>query len=158
MDIQIPSNLERYLFEAFGHDPDQIRELQSHLMATGRVELSPPIHARLKSDFTAAWRPDTDIVETIRHTYEQSGVVLDPHTAVGWSVATEHPVEVPTVVVATAHPAKFPDVVERATGQTPHLPDDVAEALAGSERITRLEPDLEALGRLLDGIAAEGQS
>ncbi|MGH8912819.1 MAG: threonine synthase [Acidimicrobiia bacterium] len=158
MDIQIPSNLERYLFEASGDDPDQIQELQSHLMATGRIDLSPPIQARLKSDFTAAWRPDADIVETIRHTFEQSGVMLDPHTAVAWSVATERPVEVPTVVVATAHPAKFPEVVEQATGQTPHLPDDVAEALAGPERIARLEPDLEALGRLLDGIRAEGQS
>jgi len=152
MDVQIPSNLERYLFEVLGEDPERIQDLQADLAATGRLELPRDAHARVRSDFEAAWRPDTDIVHTIGRAYEETGVILDPHTAVAWSVATEGPAETPTVVVATAHPAKFPDVVEDATGVVPRLPADLEQDLAAPERIRRIPADLAALGALLDQV------
>jgi threonine synthase len=152
MDVQIPSNLERYLFEVLGEDPERIQDLQADLAATGRLELGVDAHARVRSDFEAAWRPDTDIVHTIGRAYEETGVILDPHTAVAWSVVTEGPAETPTVVVATAHPAKFPDVVEEATGVVPRLPADIEQDLAAPERLRRIPADLAALGELLDQV------
>lgn len=153
MDVQIPSNLERYLFEALDEDPERVVALQAEFSASGRIELPPEAHARLRSDFQAAWRPDTDVVDTIRRVHADTGVLIDPHTAIAWSVAAEDPPDGPTVVVATADPAKFPEVVRRATGTTQPLPPEVAEAIAGPERITSIAADMDALIGVLDGIA-----
>lgn len=152
MDIQIPSNLERYLFEAFGDDPAEVRTIQQNLAASGRLDLPAAIHERLRSDFDAAWRPDADILLTIKRAHEETGVILDPHTAIAWSVAGEDPGPGPVIVVATAHPAKFPDVVEEATGTAPALPAGVARDLERPERITRIPADLEALEAVLDAV------
>lgn len=154
MDVTIPSNLERYLFEILDEDPRAISEIQAGLEATGRIALSDAARERMSSDFEAAWRPDTDIIETIRRAHSETGVVLDPHTAVAWSVAAEKSTDTPTVVVATAHPAKFPEVVEAATGLRPGLPADLAEQLAGPERMTRLGSDSSEVGALIDSVMA----
>lgn len=149
MDIQVPSNLERYLFEVLGEQPERIRDLQTRLRETGTIELDTAAHRRIRADFSAAWRPDTDVVATIRNVHERTGVVIDPHTAVGWSVAAEHPADGPTVVVATAHPAKFGDVVAEAIGSAPPLPAPIAAALEAPERIRRIRADMEELEALL---------
>lgn len=152
MDVQVPSNLERYLYEVLGENPDRVSALQAEFARTGRIDLPAEARTAIASDFEAAWRPDTDIVDTIRRTHDQTGVVLDPHTAVAWSVATESSPREPTVVVATAHPAKFPEVVQSATGLTPQLPDHLAEQLSAPERLERMRPDLARLADLLERV------
>ena len=151
MDVQVPSNLERYLFETADGDPSVVRRIQEEFARSGILRLDPPLLERLRSDFEAAWRPDADVVSTMRQAYEEAGVVLDPHTAVAWSVANERPPGGPVVVVATAHPAKFGDVVTRATGVPPSLPDPLAAAMAMPERITTIDADMEALEGVLAG-------
>lgn len=153
MDIQVPSNLERYLYEVVDEDPAAVRLMQERLARDGALTLDPPLLERVRSDFEAAWRPDTDVIDAIGKAHEATGVVLDPHTAIAWSVAEEHPVDGPVVVVATAHPAKFGDVVARALGSPPPLPDPLATALDAPERITRISADMEALEGLLDSAA-----
>lgn len=98
MDIQVPSNLERYLND---HEP-----------------------ASFSTDFSAGWADDSAILATILKVYEKHGTLLDPHTAAAWSVAEDlDSSEVPTVVVSTAHPAKFAGTVEKATGVVPEVPE-----------------------------------
>lgn len=71
----------------------------------------------------------------IRSTYEATGYVLDPHTAVGVAALEryrkQHPStrSVPGIGLSTAHPAKFSAVVRRAIGIEPKLPPQLAEAL-----------------------------
>jgi threonine synthase len=68
--------------------------------------------------FLAGAGTTEDTLAAIRDTYATTGVVLDPHTAVGVSVALRHlSDEAPTICLATAHPAKFPDAVRRAIGR-----------------------------------------
>ncbi len=152
MDIQVPSNLERYLFEALDEDPARIREVQESLSERGVVRLPPEVAARMRSDFAAGWRPDDQIRGAIRHAHEATGAVLDPHTAVAWSLAASRPAAAPTIVVGTAHPAKFGDVVADAIGYHPSLPDDVAESLDRPERLVRLPADMEALSSHLASV------
>ena len=53
----------------------------------------------------------------IRETYRQHDYLLDPHTAVGMSVARNHlQADEPMVCLATAHPAKFGGAIEEALG------------------------------------------
>ena len=154
MDIQVPSNLERYLYEAVGESAGTIREMQDVLVRRGILQLPAEVHARLREAFDAGWLTDADIVATIRRVHAERGIVLDPHTATAWAVAERAPAPGPTVVVGTAHPAKFPEVVEEATGTAPALPQDLAGLLSAPERIRRIEPDLDALAALLDEVAS----
>jgi len=81
-----------------------------------------------------------------RHAWEEHGVVIDPHTAVGVARALELIGADPAVrpiVVETAHPAKFPEVVRSVLGRepppAPHLETDQPE------RIRPVAPTLAAL-------------
>lgn len=153
MDIQVPSNLERYLYEAMDRDPDRIRALQERLVSEGSVELDSSTLERLQADFEAGFRTDEQVTATIRRVYEDHEVVLDPHTAIAWSVAEELPADAPVVVVSTAHPAKFPDAVAEATAKTPPLPADLQHLLTDDERIERIPADIDALEGLLGRIS-----
>lgn len=153
MDIQVPSNLERWLFEALDGDGAAVEELQRHL-ADGGLRLPDPLADRLSGDFAAGWHPDEAVSDTIRRVHDQTGVILDPHTAVAWGVAEETTGSGPTVVVATAHPAKFGIAVEAATGVAPVLPTQLAHVLDLPERMTRIPADLAALEAALDSVVA----
>lgn len=78
---------------------------------------------------------DAETLRTIRETYEETGYVLDPHTAVGIaglaSLRSHATKQYPhTIVVATAHPAKFAPTVKQAIGREPELPQQLAEAIS----------------------------
>ncbi len=57
------------------------------------------------------------MAKTIRKTFDETGYLLDPHTAIGVFVASQAREELrPMVTLATAHPAKFPAAVKSASG------------------------------------------
>jgi len=83
-------------------------------------------------------------------------MLIDPHTAVGLSAArqskgTNYPESQSIITLATAHPAKFPDAVRRATGQTPVLPEHLADLMSRPERIISLPNDLQAVQTFVAG-------
>jgi threonine synthase len=89
----------------------------------------------------------------MRRAVESSGMLIDPHTAIGLAAAqaADLPADVPIVTLATAHPAKFPDAVERATGQRPVLPQRIGDLFEREERYDVLPATLEAI----EGFVAE---
>ena len=84
-----------------------------------------------------------EVAEVLRLT----GILVDPHTAVGVRAARlcRTDPRLPVVVLATAHPAKFPDAVRRATGLRPALPARLADLLERTERYAVLPNDLAAV-------------
>ena len=83
--------------------------------------------------------------------YRDSGLVVDPHSAVGIAAArrlTALSPATPVVAVATAHPAKFPDAVERATGVRVPLPSHLADLMDREETIVVLPNDCDVGRRL----------
>ena len=115
MDIQVASNFERYLFERAGRDPATVRGWMDAFARDGRLDLSalPPDPL-----FAAGAGTTDDTLAAIRDTYAATGTVIDPHTAVGVSVALRNlAADAPTICLATAHPAKFPAAVARALGR-----------------------------------------
>ena len=80
----------------------------------------------------------------IRATYEETGQLIDPHTAIGVHAAQVSALDpaIPKIVLATAHPAKFPDAVEAATGIRPTLPPALADLYDRQERCDELPNDL----------------
>ena len=156
MDIQVSSNLERLLFELLDRDGAAVAALLDDFRGTGTIVLDPALHATLGDAWSAARFHDDEVLRCIAEEADRSGVVLDPHSAVGVSAARhcrrDH--SVPMVALATAHPAKFPDAVESATGVRPDLPDRLGDLFDRPERFSRLPNDLAAIQAHVDACVA----
>ena len=146
MDIQVSSNFERLLFEAYGRDAAAVRALMDRLRIDGVFEIAPDALAAIRADFAAGTADETETAQTIAATYAETGFLPDPHTAVGLAVAA-HFAEpgVPMVTLATAHPAKFPEAVIAAAGVEPELPEALAGILDREERYATLANDRRAV-------------
>jgi threonine synthase len=146
MDIQVPSNLERYLYELSGRDPDRVRQWQETLAREGRLELSDEHRQQAREDFASDWIDDDGVEETIKAVYKENGLLIDPHTAVGWEVGRRLRLPGETLVtIATAHPAKFGDVVSATVGFDAPLPHELADLMGKEERIVQIANDYVAL-------------
>lgn len=147
MDIQISSNLERLLFESYGRDGQRIADAMAEFRDTGTLSLDRE-HQALLGEVWSGVRVDDEadggVLDTIRDTASATGVMLDPHSAVGVAAARQaaRPSSSPMIALATAHPAKFPDAVESATGERPALPERVGDLFARTERFEILPNDL----------------
>jgi threonine synthase len=148
MDIQVSSNFERLLFEINGRDGGQTAEQLQNFRAMGSLSIEPDQRAEfIDGVFVAERLDDAQTIDVIRHTYESTGMLVDPHTAVGVGAAerVRSSVSGTIVTMATAHPAKFPDAVERATGVRPQLPPHLADLMERPEYVTELPNDLDAV-------------
>jgi threonine synthase len=144
MDIQISSNFERLLFELNHRDGGMTSEQLRRFRVTGSLLVEPDQFEAVTDVFGATRVDDDDTLAIIADTYARTGVLVDPHTAVGIGAARDQRGEpdVPMITLATAHPAKFPDAVERATGVRPGLPGHLADLWERPERLITLPNDL----------------
>jgi threonine synthase len=150
MDIQIPSNLERYLFELTDGDTNRVRAWQNQLSETRRLSLSASERGRMQQLLVADWLPDDEVIDAMQEAHTTAGMVLDPHTAIAWRIGNRlRPPGASLVTVATAHPAKFAEAVVEATGLTPELPADLADLADRDERKVSLPTDYQALVEFL---------
>jgi threonine synthase len=147
MDIQVSSNFERLLFDAYHRDAGAVRALMGSLAQSRRFTLAAPALSQIRALFTADRADEEEVAATIRTVKRETGNFVDPHTAVGIAVAekqTRDPA-VPMVVLATAHAAKFPDAVEAACGVRPALPEWLSDLNHRPERVTALPVDQSAV-------------
>ncbi len=151
MDIQVSSNFERLLFEAYERDASAVRGLMASLAQSRRFALSVRALSEIRSFFNADRADEEETAATIRTVLKETGYCVDPHTAVGIAVAEKEIRDpaVPMVALSTAHPAKFPDAVEAACGHRPPLPDWLADLPERPERVTRLPADQAAVERFI---------
>ena len=151
MDISKASNLERFIFDVLGRDPERLAAAWRELAETGSIDLSAE-QPRFEAEFgfQSGTSTHADRVETIRKVHDASGVMLDPHTADGVKVAAEH-VEpgIPMLVLETAKPAKFPEIVFEATSVTIGMPEHLAGLLELPQHVTEMENDEAALREIL---------
>ena len=140
MDIQVASNFERALFEAADRDAGWTAAAMNDFARTKRLEIPSAVLTGLRNRYSAVACHDEDTLVTIRRVHDQTGRIIDPHTAVAACAAqvVVRP-DNPTVILSTAHPAKFPDAVRQAIGAPPPVP----QRLAG---LRKLPERLEILG------------
>src|SRR5579885_3334461 len=149
MDIQVSSNFERLLFDAYGRDAKTVAAAMASLMQSRRFSIAAPALKTMRSLFTADRASEQECAAEMRAWMREAQYCADPHTAVALAVAekeTRDP-SVPMVVLSTAHPAKFPDAVAAACGKRPELPDWLADLAARKERVTVLPADQGAVER-----------
>jgi threonine synthase len=158
MDIQISSNFERYLFELVDRDAAAVRETMEAFRRDGRFTIAGDRLARAREVFAAFRLDDAETRRTIADLHRATGMVVDPHTAIGVAAgrdwAATHP-DVPVVAMATAHPAKFADAVAAATGSRPAMPPRLALLFERKEHCVTLPADLDAIERHIDRTLAE---
>jgi threonine synthase len=144
MDIQVSSNFERLLFEMNNRDGAMTAQQLGRFRDRGGLAVEQDQYEQwIAPTFRASRASDHDTLATIRSVYESTGMLIDPHTAVGVKAARDFAEDgVPMLTMATAHPAKFPDAVERATGERPQLPEHLADLFDRPERTTQLPNDL----------------
>jgi len=151
MDIQVSSNFERLLFEAYGRDGKQVAALMGSLAQSRRFAVSSQALKQMRALFTADRADEQESAATMRAWMREAGYCVDPHTAIGLAVAEKEARDpsVPMVVLSTAHPAKFPAAVEAACGVRPDLPDWLGDLGGREERVTVLPADQGAVEKFI---------
>ena len=121
MDIQVASNFERYLFYQLDKSSTKVRQVMEDFKVTGTVSLKSS-WSKQDRTFLAGAASDMETINTIRYFRDQYNYLIDPHTAVGISVAQRiHQKDLPLLCLSTAHPAKFDRAMKAA------LPDEIVQ-------------------------------
>jgi threonine synthase len=152
MDIQVSSNFERLLFECSRQDPEVIRTLMADFSRDGSFAIPSPILQRIRADFSAERIDEAGCVTEMARAYRESGIVIDPHSAIGVGAARRALVAspaTPVIALETAHPAKFPEAVERATGVHPALPAHLQDLMDREETTVVLPNNRNAVADFL---------
>lgn len=128
MDVGNPSNLARIL-----------------ALYDGDVD-------RLRKDLIGSVHDDEETRDCISRVYQETGYVLDPHSAVGYlgvEAGRRAFGEGPCVVLCTAHPVKFREAVEPAIGSSVPVPERLAACLEAERQVTPIPPEISALREVL---------
>ncbi len=146
MDILVSSNFERYLFDLFGRNGETLRSFMARF-GKETLSVSEDQWRALREVFDSASVDDDTTCAVISSIFSSTGMLVDPHTAVGIKAAQEVLGDSanPVITLATAHPAKFSDAITAAGLDTPQLPDHMADLLAREERYSVVPNDLAAV-------------
>ena len=109
MDIQIPSSLERLIYNLEGEASSFYDQLQSEKIAN----LTDKSTVKLQNIFSSLSFDDEMILNEIELFYKSYGWVIDPHTATALSSSASFSSDLPVVGVATASPEKFISVISK---------------------------------------------
>jgi threonine synthase len=147
MDIQVSSNFERLLFDLGGRDGAATAAQMAGFESTKAMQLTNAQREGAAALLSSARVDPDQMAQAIRWAWENTGELLDPHTAIGLHAAraADLPRGIPVVTLATAHPAKFRDAVERATGRRPTLPSRIGDLFDREERLVDLAGDYAAV-------------
>lgn len=144
MDISRASNFERFVFDLVGRDANRVAQLWQQLAQQGEFDLSdlkPQFESRY--GFVAGVSSHADRLKTIRSVFEETGVLIDPHTADAVKVAAEHAdPSVPMLVLETALPVKFSETIREATGQIAPVPEHLQGLANLPQRVQVMDCDL----------------
>ncbi|QAY68167.1 threonine synthase [Paenibacillus protaetiae] len=111
MDIQVASNFERYLYYVLGENPEAVVSLMEGFKREGQIVVNGDTLRQVQEDFAAHGVVGEECLNTIRRYKEETGYLLDPHSACGVAAADQCEAGGVCVSLATAHPAKFDEAI-----------------------------------------------
>ncbi len=145
MDISKASNFERFVYDLMHQDGTKVKALWEQLAVNGYFDLSEEKH-RFEAEFgfLSGASSHQDRLDTIKSVYEESGLIIDPHTADGVKVARENLHDgVPMLVLETALPLKFADTIQEAIGVKMELPEHLADLMDLPQYVEVMDNDVE---------------
>ena len=146
MDILVSSNFERFLFDVFDREGAAVADLMAKFGKELRG-VSNEQWQRVSAIFDSAAIDDETTCAVIASVNEESGMLLDPHSAIGVEAARRcrRDSSVPMVTLATAHPAKFGDAITAAGLASPELPAHLSDLFDREEHFSVVANDLHAV-------------
>ena len=157
MDILVSSNLERLLYHL--SSAEQVREWMDQLATRGSFRVDPDTFKAIREVLAGDYVTNDDSLATVKRVFDETGYLLDPHTAVAWEIAERLKGDNPVLVVGTAHWAKFGSDVLKAllgVGYAEPLPSEYA-GMTGVEllgRVTQMAPGAAPVPAALAGLDA----
>ncbi|MDC3222742.1 threonine synthase, partial [Candidatus Pelagibacter sp.] len=133
MDIQIASNFERLIYDLNNCDDDGTRKIMHGIKEKGKYIISKDKMKKINEDFLSASMSEKEILDTIKEVQVKYGIILDPHSAIGFGSLNKVNLEGNNVVLATAHPCKFPEAIDKSIGIKPDLPDELKYVMGEKE-------------------------
>lgn len=150
MDIQVPSNFERILYElgagTLEENAKEIVEYYASLKNNKSFKINPATLENVRDQFIPSTINDDVTRTSIKKCYEETGEVICPHTAVGYASLGVSPDDgAQKIILATAHPAKFPETIVEVLNIHPALPEYVKDLFERKESFEKLESDEQIL-------------
>ena len=111
MDILISSNLERLVYRIAGNDAGKNAAFMKSLSSDGKYVITEEMKENLK-DFYGNYTNETETATVIKDLYEDTGYIIDTHTAVAAGVYGKYKEETgdsetKIIIASTASPFKF---------------------------------------------------
>ncbi len=135
MDILISSNLERLIYHITGNDPEKNKELMEKLKEGGAYTITEEMRSKL-CGFYGNYASEEETADRIHGLYQDTGYVIDTHTAVASCVFGKYKKDTGdgkvTVIASTASPYKFTrSVMEAIDSKYAKMGDfELADALS----------------------------
>ena len=147
MDIQSPSNFERFIFDNDGTKGKlETRTFINQLAKTGKSKISEDLLSRIRYAVRSQTVEAADTARQIASIHSRTGYMVDPHTALALRVSEEDlTIERPRVVLATAHPIKFSETVHEATGLSVDPPTKLTFSSIEADVPASITPSIDAV-------------
>ena len=137
MDIQLASNFERLIYYVNNSNSEKTAEIMKKVKKNS-YQIEQRDLDIIQKDFLSESCNEKETLGIIKKNYEENGVVLDPHTAIGVGAAQKLSLN-DCVVLSTAHPCKFPDATNNAINKHEKLPKELQHVLNKNENFQVLK-------------------
>lgn len=143
MDIQVPSNFERILYELSNGEIETRNKIINAAFESLKNNKSFEIDAKtlenLQKQFGATYCDDAQTIVAIKDCKTKTGEIICPHTAIAWAASQKADDQNPKIILATAHAAKFPETLEEVLDVKIALPDFAADLFSRSESFLKTQ-------------------
>ena len=123
MDIQIPSSLERLIYDL----ENDSASFYTNLKKDNKSILSDNGFEKLQQVFSSKTYDDENIKNEIVSLNEKFNIIFDPHTVTSVRMALDTNSNIPTVAIGTASPEKFSNVISPIVENYPEISLDQKE-------------------------------
>ena len=123
MDIQIPSSLERLIYDL----ENDSASFYTNLKKDNKSILSDNGFEKLQQVFSSKTYDDDNIKKEIVSLNEKINIIFDPHTVTSVRMALDTNSNIPTVAIGTASPEKFSNVISQIVENYPEISLDQKE-------------------------------
>ncbi len=151
MDIQISSNLERYMYYLFNQDSSLLKEKMLDFRTSGRLILSPSEHQQTQQDFVAMRVDNDENLQTMKDWFDKTQKVFDPHSAIALRALEKYKTtggaeaQGTSLCLATADARKFESAVQAAGLPLPMFNADIEKMLQAPEKLTALDNNFDTV-------------
>ncbi|MDB3919776.1 threonine synthase [Candidatus Pelagibacter sp.] len=143
MDIQIASNFERLIYDLNDCDDAKTINAMKDIREKGKYIIDQERLNKINTDFLSSKMSEEEVLETIKKVHEKFGIVLDPHSAIGYGAFDKVNLSGNNIVLATAHPCKFPDAIKNAINLKAELPKELMYILSEKENFDIIDNNID---------------